>query len=460
VWRYSRPLVNGSPQKQTFVYEEASNPFQVVVQPIAAVQLKVMPWTIVYQPPGDKSSASYAYTQSYGTNMTTTDLVTQGQSTAVDNKFTEGSSGGGTFSFNTLLTLAGVPGFGVGGSGGSGGSGSGSGSGTPPLDMGVADFLKAANFSVSAMMTSSTTWDNTTLLGSGRSTQTAVSNAAAFTAIQTFTLAKNGISSLIPGAGGTYAQEPFWDDTFLLLVHPQFGIWQANGTNAVILLGAEGGPSGPAVFAPTVFELDECARQAPGFENGLVINTATDKNFGSPADILNANDCLQLLQLDPFYGVGQTIPMAPNARIAVAQSGPSSVNYGTTGDSTNHSDLNVSLSQALTYTSVTTATNVASYNGAVTSALTSANTNTFSLSAFGISGGENSSDSETTTNVSTWSMQFQSSQAATALSSTTVTGTLDDDHILSVRPAAFVFQDTAFGGFMFQDLAAPLPPAP
>ncbi|HVV49750.1 MAG TPA: hypothetical protein VHO06_08835 [Polyangia bacterium] len=437
-WRFTRPLVNGRPQQQTFTYETASNPFQVVLDPAALVEMKVLPWTILYQPPGDKSSATYAITNSYGINMTTTNLVTQNQSTVIDNKVTDGDSEG----LNPKNII-------------------------PPsaFSDGLMDYVKSNGFSAGVTISSSNTWDNSTTVGSGRSTQAAVSNAANFQTVQTFTLSKNGNSSLIPGATGTYAQEPFWDDTFLLLVHPQFGIWQTNGANAVVLLGAQGGVDNPNVFPATVQELDSCARRAPGFENGLPITTSTHGRPGSgqtsdSTDVLDANDCLQLLQLDPFYGVGQTIPMAPNARIVAAQSVAGAVGYGTSGDTSNHSDLNVSLQQTITYTNLTTVTNIASYNAAVSAAATSSLSGSLSLAGFGLSFSPSDTDSQTTTNTNTWTIQFQSSLAATASSSTAVTGVLDDDHIFPVKPSVFVFQDAVFGGFMFQDPAAPLAPAP
>ncbi len=51
----------------------------ITVLPAAFVQMKVLPYTIVYRPPGDKSQGVYTTNESYGTSLTT------GVSTAIDN---------------------------------------------------------------------------------------------------------------------------------------------------------------------------------------------------------------------------------------------------------------------------------------------------------------------------------------------------------------------------------------
>ena len=47
-----------------------SAPFAAVVSPEALVQLNVLPYTILYQPPGDMSTVSYAVGSNYGTTFT------------------------------------------------------------------------------------------------------------------------------------------------------------------------------------------------------------------------------------------------------------------------------------------------------------------------------------------------------------------------------------------------------
>lgn len=440
-WTIFRP---GVPSGTTggFNYEQALNPFLVVLEPVGVAQLKVLPWTILYAAPGDKSSTSYAITQSYGTNMTTTNLLNQSQSTGVDSKTTDGSStstGMMTLSYNNITKI--VPSLAAGGS--------------------VGAFLTDSNFTITGMTSSSTTWDNSTTFGSGRSSQAATSQAANLQVVVTDTIAKMGNTGLVPGAAGTYGQEPFWGDTLLLLIHPQIGIWQANGIGSIVLLGAQsGGLSGfsvPNLFAVTILELQECATQAPGFENGLKIKGSTHTPLDA-TDVLTAADCQQLLPLDPLYPVGQTLPTAPNARMVLVTTQSYGTN-GTVGADGSHSDQNVSLAEVLTYTNVTTATNVASYNSVATNVFTTMNSTSGSLGAYGFSVGSNSSQSNSMTGTTNWMVQYQSSFAATAQSSTGVTGVLDDDHVFPTKPAAFIYQDTAFGTFIFQDRDAPPQPA-
>ena len=69
-----------------FSYSVALNPFQVVVQPVALAQLRVLPYTLIYQPPGNASKATFATTTSYGISMAVDTKVANNQTTTVDNK--------------------------------------------------------------------------------------------------------------------------------------------------------------------------------------------------------------------------------------------------------------------------------------------------------------------------------------------------------------------------------------
>ena len=52
---------------------------KITVLPAAFLTMKVLPYTIVYRPPGDRSQGNFTTTESYGTNMTV------GGSTSIDN---------------------------------------------------------------------------------------------------------------------------------------------------------------------------------------------------------------------------------------------------------------------------------------------------------------------------------------------------------------------------------------
>jgi len=242
----------------------------------------------------------------------------------------------------------------------------------------------------------------------------------------------------------------------VLLVHPQVGFWEVAGARAIVLLGAQGGgPTAPVLFQPTVADLDACARQVAPFANGIAISTSTHTPRDA-TDVLDSNDCAQLLHLDPYVGVGQRLPSAPNVRVARADRHPTATLYGV--DPISKNNLVVTLSDTITYANMTTATNVGSYGASVTGVVTSMNSTNFTLSGYGVGYSQKFDGSTATTNASDWTVTFQSSFAATATSSIGISGTLDDSNqSLPESPRVFIFQDTMFGGFMFQDPDAPGP---
>jgi hypothetical protein len=393
-----------------FSYSVALNPFQVVVQPVALTQLRVLPYTLIYQPPGNASKATFATTTSYGISMAVDTKVANNQTTTVDNK------GADTVGF-------GLTNFGLGDLIGKIGS--------------IADSFSQA-----------TSWDKSTKTGVGTIRDVATSQTTNYQS--TVSLQLNN-TSLTPGATGTYAGAPFWSDTFVLLIHPQVGFWQLGGIPVVSLLAAAGTPAAPEFFEPTVFDLDACARQASPYANGIPVPGTTDS--------LSKDDCKQLLQLDPFYGVGQNAPsLATNSRFARV----GGTDYGV--DPPTGADLNPTLSQVVAYSSTSTSSNIGSYTASVTDILGSTGIANIDLKLFGISGSEKIESTETITNATDWTVTLQSSFTATAQSSTTISGNLDDHHglagstALPARPHVQVYQDTLFGSFLFQDSAAPSAP--
>ncbi|HJU21578.1 MAG TPA: hypothetical protein VJ891_03645, partial [Casimicrobiaceae bacterium] len=70
-------------------YSRALTPFQVIVNPMALVQTKVLPYTLVYMPPGNSSKATYATTTSFGISMVADDKLSMNQSATIDNKETD-----------------------------------------------------------------------------------------------------------------------------------------------------------------------------------------------------------------------------------------------------------------------------------------------------------------------------------------------------------------------------------
>jgi len=394
-----------------FSYSAALNPFQVVVQPLALVQLKVLPYTLVYQPPGDSSKASFTTTTSFGIGMAVDAKFATNQTTTVDNKG------------------AATAGFGL-------------------ANFGLGDLLGKTG-SISDSFSNATSWDKSTKVGVGSTSDVATNQTANY---QTTLSIQVSNQNLVPGASGAYATEPFWSDTFVLLVHPQVGFWKLGGVPVISLLAAVGTPAAPDFFEPTVKDLDDCAKQAAPYVTGIPIP--------GTSDVLTKDDCNQLLRLDTFYGVGQNPPgLARNARF-VRTGG---TDYGV--DPATSDDLNPTMTQVISYSNSTTVANIGSYTASVTDILGSTGTATFGLGLFGISGSDKLEDTETTTNSTDWTVTLQSSFTATAQSSTTISGNLDDHHglrgdgsFLPVRPHVEVFQDTLFGSFLFVDPAAPMNP--
>jgi hypothetical protein len=130
------------------------------------------------------------------------------------------------------------------------------------------------------------------------------------------------------------------------------------------------------------------------------------------------------------------------------------------------SDLPVSLQQSITFTGTNTVTTVGSYNFTVTDVLSTQSSSTLSLASLGFTGSDAIMSGETQTTSTDWTVALQSSFSATAQSSVSVKGVLDDHHglkndgaLLPYRPRVELFQDALFGTLMFQDMSG-APPAP
>jgi hypothetical protein len=259
-------------------------------------------------------------------------------------------------------------------------------------------------------------------------------------------------ASLTPGASGSYDQAPFWSDTFVLLIHPQLGFWSLSGEPVISLLAAAGSPGAPDIIAPTVADLDQCAKQKGVYANGIPV--------AGTSEVLNKDECLELLKLDPFYGVGQSLPSLSNSPRARHVGG---IGYGV--DPVSMVDFSPTLGQMISYSGNITVSSVGSYNATVTDVLSSSSSLTLGLGLFGIGGSDKIESSETTTHSTDWTVTLQTSFTATAQSSTNISGALDDHHgvrgdgnFLGYQPHVEIYQDNVFGSFMFQDPSAPAAP--
>jgi hypothetical protein len=408
-------------QTNGFVYSQALEPFQLVVLPLALAQLKVLPYTLLYAAPGNASSTTYQTTASFGVSMTFDNKVENDTANKVDNTNTNGVG----LSVTELL-----------------------GEGDDKTS-GVSDTLMA-----------SSTWDQSTQTGVGTINDAANNQTSSYQSIFSWKISD---PTLTPGANGTVNGAPFWDDTFVLLVHPQIGLWQIGGAPIVSLLAARGTPASPDFSLPTVKDLDACARGVAPHPSGYPI--------AGTSDVLTSAECAELLTLDPFYGEGfvqgQAAPwLTPsfNSRFTSIASTP----YGVippTAQHPNEVDQAITLNDILTYTNTQTQQSVGSYTATVQDVITTSVSFGSTMTVYGVSGSENFSNTDTATTGTTWTVTLQSSYAATAQSSVSITGALDDQHglqgsplagtALPYQPYTNVYRDMIFGTFLFQDPAAP-----
>ncbi|MGH7439007.1 MAG: hypothetical protein ACRENE_25240, partial [Polyangiaceae bacterium] len=386
-----------------FAYAQALNAFQAVVQPVALGQLKVIPYTLLYAAPGDTSKVSYTWSTSYGISLAFDNKLDNNVSQTVDNKDSVVSSIG--LKANKVLPTFGTVGIG-------------------------------------ATLGSSQSWDTSTVGGTGSISDTASSQSSIFQSAET--IGPYTDPGVTPGANQTRAQEPFWADKLILLVHPQVGFWEVSPF--VSLLAAQGSTANPSILQPTVKDLDLCASQTSPFASGYPIN---DTN-----DVLSSSECAELLKLDPFYtsGEGQSFPdVANSSRFLHIQD----VQYGV-DPATHLPGAPVTLTQTMANTNTSTVQAVGSYTGTITDVLTTSNTLGVDFSLFGVTSSDTFSGTETQTSSTKWTVTLQSSYTATAQSSVSVSGTLDDNHTtLSYAPFAKIYRDTLFGTYMFVDPTAP-----
>jgi hypothetical protein len=412
-----------------------SAPFTAVLTPTALIQVKAMPFTIIYQPPGDASTASYQTNASYSTayklgtssDQSATNTAEQAKSSRASIKLT-------------------APLFGSSASAG-------------------------GNWGES--------WDETTKAGFGTS-DSSTDTATATLAFQTqWSLPAD--PDVIPGAGDTCVSatdcstlvhassstpiEPFWADTFVFLVHPQFALWVLNaGSARYVMTGAV-----PVTADATVAQLAACwggNSRWPGakpcelpYSHSVLRSSGGSIVYSGAQDhiTLDPEEAHRFLLLDPFFSRGQNAEIRADRGLLV-----SSVAYGTQfGD--RPKPVSVQLTRTAAHSSdragvVTTTLTVTNVRGADSS---------FDVaeSLFGVFGMSGSSG-ESSKLTSTYDLRttFTDSTAVTTTNATQGQVTLNDLDVTSAncslphchlplrgRPSVNIYLDRAFGGFMFQD---------
>lgn len=430
-----------------------SRPFNAIVIPSAFVQLSAVPYTIMYEPPGDASTVRFSTKPTYGANF------------SISNSNEQSNSSSQEHSSSTEFSLK------------------------EAFFLGFQDTITGS-------------YDTTTTQGFGLTDDQ--SNASNDELAVSLGLNRGPDYGLLPGDGTTclaptmcstsqrkhpsafdlYMHEPFWDDMVVLLVHPQFAYYQlGKGQTRYVMTG-----SVPVTANITVRNLEACrlGETVDGGEDPCSI-PYSDSNLtyqdgrgvgyaGQPRAIeLTATDAANLVRLDPFYGQGQNAYLPASRALSIGGSHP----YGSSNrDETQNSvDLSVDNTMGHTDTSgqtTTASTSVTTVLGTKTGAggtadITQSGTDVSGAAAseslvFG-EGDNNTGNSEVKTT-------YADSTAVSTAKQTTASVTLNDLDNRTVgpdgsplckichdplpdAPSASIFLDRRFGGFMFQDPSAP-----
>jgi hypothetical protein len=439
---YFTVMEGDSPSGDTANLSREAYSFQqltVVRAPTARLQLKVLPYTILYQPPGDESRTTVTMMEQFTTNFSLNNENDQSsKSTTADND-----------EIKAGMTLG----------------------------------YEGEGAKVGASVGTTQTWDNSTEYGFGTTSTDKGTNQA----INSFsyTWSPDPIDTLIPGSGETctsetncatpianpnaYELEPFWRDVFVLLVHPQFATWeQLAGSQLTVMTAAV-----PVVANITVADLAACAggeEPIPGIDqcaipysdDNLVAKGGKSVVYRGTENkvVLTKKEASNLLALDPFFGHGQGAELDVT-RVTKIES----PNYGArVGNSPVQQSINVSNTSGHEQdTSGTT-----EYDATVTSVIGTSTSFGLSLTLPILGDSLSVGDTVTDTGSTETKLTYGNSSAVSSTKTTTAIGLLDDsDNVygkdpkfhgpLPKQPSVNVFLDKRFGGFMYQDPYAPGP---
>ncbi len=388
-----------------------TDPINLIVLPAALIQLKVLPYSIVYMPPGNQSFGSLTMASTYSTTMTA------GTTTEVDN--------------------------------------------TNKQDDWVKQEEKAnANiskidglFGYAYDTSQSTKWDKSTTLMTGQSQSHDVQISSSF---MWSDQEKFGpLPSLVPGAGGSYAKEPFWSDRVIVLPHPQLALWDFYGSTMLQVIGASGPFGAPDGYPIAVSDLDSCAHATGPYAAGYPIAL-----FGGGTDTLSAEECTNLAALDPFWGRGQSVSLTGRGQ---SIKGPDPYGVPVTGTAPGTIDLKEAWSNAAQYTDSATTT----YSSTVEEVLSTESSQGMTLSGkgspgvdIGFSASITLSSGSSLSTKTDMKVSYKDSTATQHREDVTVEGLIADNVNRGYQPLVEVYQDSIFGSLMYRDPNAPCNPMP
>jgi S-layer homology domain len=433
--------------------QKYTEPFDVAVVPTAFYQIKVEPMAIIYAPPGDQSTVSFAATDTYNTSYTT------GNSKSQSNKVT----GDENSSWSASLQM------------------------TASVDAGSAK--------VSGSFTSGIGdgFDNSTTTGSGVQNGTQIGGSSAMSTGIQWGIAANALTT--PGNGTVCASatscstqtvaadwwrnQPFWNDTYVLRIHPQYAFYVlGNNTDRSVMYASVNGGNQVQVLnlwacanGTMLYGLDQCTLTYS--DSSIETQAGNEPGYvGTSNELeLTPTEAKHLLTLDPFYVGGQgAIPAVDRA--SVIKTG---INYGVHVGDTQANPVTIPYSN--TQAQQQQASGQTTYTSSIVNTTSTTESNAFNFAASFIVGfgfGYSTADTDKTTIEADTQSVYTNSNAASTQQVTSASVTLNDvDNTtpgssgplcknchdpLPAAPTVNVYLDRTFGGFMFQDPAAnPLP---
>lgn len=256
------------------------------------------------------------------------------------------------------------------------------------------------------------------------------------------TAGATGTSWINAGSAAVF-QSPFWNDTFYLAPQPLYALWNFAGLTPNGIEVAPLPPSSP-VFIPwvvSVFQLHLCAEGL-----GEVENTSF-----TPPLTLSPFECASLLSLDPFYLYGQHATLSEvnaSGPVAItAQSGGAS--FAPNQNVYNIQNVTASSTSSGQQTGSSTSTNLTTVNGTTQSlGVTIGDKNNNG----GLSGTTSSSQQQS----SAFTSNLLSSVSTTTGTSTTYTASLQSGN--GGAPDTNLWMDTRFGTVMFPSVGVSINP--
>jgi|GEM_PF-3132269 len=427
----------------------ASAPVVIVLKPLGAVQLNVMPTAILYQPPGNLSTG--------GLSSSTNNSVLQTSTYNLSASQTQGTSNSGSVKVAATASFNMVPGLSIGVSGSYGtnwdNSTSDTSSSSNSSSNSISQSVSATSIPGFGPMPATIPpeiWQpKTQYVAFVDLVQPNPPDGNAYLCISTGTSDKgpnppefqqNGITQdgtaqwEYAGSAAIY-EEPFWNDQFLLKVHPQYALYNFAGVSGAgaavqaLPLGVEGGTG----LQISVFDLHLCAK-------GLNPPAVTDAG-ANPPFTLTPYECAGLLNMDPFYMNGQHANLSASTIAQLNAAYPNGLDLASPSDNDTISNSNTSTTGFGKSTGSSFTDSVSATQGTTESLGISA-----SYAGSGVSVTATNSNSQTNSSGMTTSYQDSTSSNQTLTNAITASlKAVSQAYPLETK----VYVDTRFGTLMF-----------